>query len=318
MPELIGSHTNTNGTPPMALPAPRAAEPMRVLEERFPLLLALASDEPAVAAIRLTQALALSRGAVPTVLRALGDVRAAEASASPLAGVVVEEYLGPDYLDECRGALEQQVTSVAGEVDWKLWVTDEMPVDAIVDGALALRAGLIVMGLRRHGVLRRMITRDLLAEVVRVARVPVLAVRPELTGLPRRVVVAVDFSTASVRAAFLARRLLADDGTLFLVHVTPVNSDETRAQLDRIIEDIRPSPEMTASSIQLHGDVQSAIEGCALAVDADLLAVGSDDHTLLDQLTVGSMSMKLAHRARWSTLVVPGRPGEATPRAVRA
>jgi len=318
MPELIGSHTNTNGTPPIAALAPRAAEPMRALGAHFPLLLALASDEPAVAAIRLTQALARSKGAVPTVVRALGDVRAAEAFAAPLAGAVVEEYLGPDYLDECRSALAQQVTSVAGPVDWKLDVTDDAPIDAIVDEALALRAGLIVMGLRRHGVLRRMITRDLLAEVVRVARVPVLAVRPELTDLPRRVVVAIDFGSASIRAAFLARHLLADDGALFLVHVTPENSDEVRAQLDRIIEDLRPSPQMTATSILLHGDVQSAIEGCASAVGADLLAVGSEDHTLLDRLTVGRMSMKLAHSAAWSTLIVPHRVDDATPRAVRA
>lgn len=318
MPELIGSDSNMNGTPPIAVLAPKAADPMGALEARFPLLLALAGDEPAMAAIRLTQALARSKGAVPTVVRALGDVRAAEASAVPLSGIVVEQYLGPDYMDECRRALAQQVTSVAGPVDWKLEVTDDAPIDAIVDEALALRAGLIVMGLRRHGVLRRMITRDLLAEVVRVARVPVLAVRPELTDLPRRVVVAIDFGAASIRAAFLARELLADDGALFLVHVTPVNSDEVRAQLDRIIEDLRPSSQMTATSILLHGDVQSAIEGCAAAVGADLLAVGSEDHTLLDRLTVGRMSMKLAHSAAWSTLIVPSRPGETTPRAVRA
>ena len=316
MPELIGSHTND--TAAIAASAPRAAESRHGLEATFPLLLALASDEPAVAAIRLTQALAQSKGALPTVVRALGEVRAAEASVAPLAGVVVEEYLGPEYLAECRRVLEQQVTSVAGTVDWPIEVCDDAPVEAIVDEALVLRAGLIVMGLRRHGVLRRMITRDLLAEVVRVSRVPVLAVRPELTGLPRRVVAAIDFSDASIRAAFMARRLLADDGKLFLVHVTPVNSDAVRAKLDQIIAELRLSPEMTASSIQLHGDVQSAIEGCALAVGADLLAVGSEEHTLLDQLTVGRMSMKLAHSARWSTLIVPNRTRAATPKAGRA
>jgi len=316
MPDLIGSHTND--TAPIAASAPRAAESTRALEAHFPLLLALASDEPAVAAIRLTQALAQSKGALPKVVRALGEVRAAEASAAPLAGVVVEEYLGPEYLAECRRALEQQVTSVAGTVDWPIEVCDDAPVEAIVDEALTLRAGLIVMGLRRHGVLRRMITRDLLAEVVRVAQVPVLAVRPELTGLPRRVVAAIDFGDASIRAAFMARRLLADNGALFLVHVTPVNSDAVRAKLDQIIEELRLSSGMTASSIQLHGDVQSAIEGCALAVGADLLAVGSEEHTLLDQLTVGRMSMKLAHSARWSTLIVPNRTKSATPKAGRA
>jgi nucleotide-binding universal stress UspA family protein len=318
MPDLTSSHSNVDDMTAVGAVAFGSAEPACGLEASFPLLLALASDEPAVAAIRLTQALARSKGAVPSVVRALGEVRAAEASVAPLAGVVVEEYLGPEYLDECRRALEQQVTSVAGTVDWPTEVCDDAPVEAIVAEALALRAGLIVMGLRRHGVLRRMITRDLLAEVVREARVPVLAVRPELTGLPRRVVAAIDFGDASIRAAYMARRLIADDGTLFLVHVTPVNSDVVRMKLDHIIEDLRLSPEMTASSIQLHGDVQSSIEGCALAVGADLLAVGSEEHSLLDQLTVGRMSMKLAHSARWSTLIVPNRTNSATPRAVRA
>jgi nucleotide-binding universal stress UspA family protein len=298
--------------------APKSAESSRARNAQFPLLLALANDESAAAAIRCSEALARSRGAVPTVVRALGDVRALEASVEPLAGVVVEEYLGPDYLDECRRGLEQQVTSVAGDVGWELEVTDDAPIDAIVDRARAMRASLIVMGLRRHGVLRRVITRDLLAEVVRVARVPVLAVRPELTGLPRRVVVAIDFGIASIRAAFLARELLADVGVLFLVHVTPVNSDEARAHLNHIIEDLRLSPQMTASAILLHGDVQSAIEGCAMAVGADLLAAGSEEHTLMDRLTVGSTSMKLARGARWSTLIVPLQMDEATPPAARA
>jgi nucleotide-binding universal stress UspA family protein len=318
MPDLVSSHSNAGKKLTIDATAPKSAEQEHELGAHFPLLLALASDEPAMAAIRFTQALQRSRGAVPTVLRALGDVRAAEASVAPMDGVVVEEYLGPEYLDDCRRALEQQVTSVAGPVGWELEVTDDAPIDAIVDTARAMRAGLIVMGLRRHGVLRRMITRDLLAEVVRVARVPVLAVRPELTGLPRRVVVAIDFGVASIRAAFLARELLADDGTLFLVHVTPVNSDEARAHLAHIIEALRLSPQMTATSILLHGDVQSAIEGCALAVGADLLAAGSEEHSLVDRLTVGRMSMKLAHGAHWSTLIVPRRVDDPTPRAVRA
>lgn len=313
MPDFASSRSNANDFTALRELKPGFTEQPRVLAAHFPLLLALANDESAVAVIRMTQALERSRGAVPTVVRALGDARAADCSVAPRTGVAVEEYLGPSHPDECRGALVEQVMSVAGPVDWTLEITDGAPVDAIVDAALSLRSGLIVMGLRRHGVLRRAITRDLLAEVVRAARVPVLAVRPELTALPRRVVVAIDFDAASIHAAFLARRLLADDGALFLVHVTPVNSDEARGQLNHIIEELRLSPQMTATSILMHGDVQSAIEGCALAVGADLLAVGSEEHALTDRLTVGRLSMKLAHSARWSTLIVPSRRAEAAP-----
>jgi len=308
MPQLAGSSSNSDGATATSHLSARLLS-SDAMGERFPLLLALADDESSVAAITVTQALASARGGVPSVVRALGDVRAAEMAVSPLAGIVVEEYLGPDYLNECRAAVAQQLSSVAGDVGWPVDVTDEPPIDAIVDRARGQHAGLIVMGLRRHGVLRRAITRDLLAQVVRSARVPVLAVRPELTHLPRRVVVAVDFRAASIRAAHIARRLLADDGTLCLVHVAPVSSDAERKGLERILGDLVPSPGMTMTSVVLHGDVQSSIEGCAQALDAELLAVGSEEHSLLDRVANGRTSMKLAHSARWSTLIVPARGG---------
>ncbi|MEO6210680.1 MAG: universal stress protein [Gemmatimonadaceae bacterium] len=280
-------------------------DPSHELGADFPLLLALANDESSVAAIQMTEALARTRGAVPTVVRALGNVRAAEASASPIAGRVAEESLDADHVNACRAMVAEQLASVATEVEWPLAVTNETPIDAIVGLAKAHRAGMIVMGLRRHGVLRRSLTRELLSEVLRRTRVPVLAVRPELQRLPRRIVVAVDFGGASIRAVRVARRLLADGGSLCVVHVTPHQSDSVREKLDRILDDLGAAPGMTMSSVILHGDVQSSIEGCAQAMDADLLAVGSETHSLLDAMTRSRMPMKLAHSARWSMLIVP-------------
>ncbi len=280
-------------------------DPSHELGADFSLLLALANDEPSVAAIQMTQALARTRGAVPTVVRALGNVRAAEASASPTAGRVAEAALDADHVNACRATVAEQLASVTTEVEWPLAVTNETPIDAIVGLAKAHRAGMIVMGLRRHGVLRRSLTRELLSEVLRRARVPVLAVRPELQRLPRRIVVAVDFGGASIRAVRVARRLLADGGSLCVVHVTPHQSDSVREKLDRILDDLGAAPGMTMSSVILHGDVQSSIEGCAQAMDADLIAVGSETHSLFDSRTRSRMPMKLAHSARWSMLIVP-------------
>lgn len=309
MPRLDNSITSAHGAPAIAgsLAAAARRDSSPELDPAFPLLLALADDDVATAAIRMTLQLARAKGAVPTVVRALGDIREAEAALSPLAGTIVEEYLGPDYTQECREAVEKQLRAVAGLVDWPLDITDRAPIEAIVEQARRLRAGLIVMGLRRHGVLKRAISRDLLGEVVRVTRVPVLAIRADFSSLPKRVVVAIDFREGSLRAARLARRLIADDGAMYLVHVSRENSEMLRARLDGVIDELSPAPGMTMSSILLHGDVQSSIEGLAQAVSADLLAVGSNEHSLLDRLTTGSISMRLAHAARWSTLVVPSR-----------
>jgi nucleotide-binding universal stress UspA family protein len=226
---------------------------------------------------------------------------------SPLGGIALEEYFSQEYKRLCRDAVEKRVHSVAGQVGWTLDITDQSPIDAIVARASGLRAGLIVMGLRHHGVLRRAISRDLLGEVLRVTRVPVLAVRSDLSALPKRVVVAIDFGAASIRAANLACHLIDDDGAMYFVHVSQDNSDSLRARLDALIDDLALPPGVTVSSILLHGDVQSSIEGLAHAVSADLLAVGSEEHSLFDRVATGSMSMKLAHTARWSTLVVPSR-----------
>ncbi|MBK5187109.1 MAG: universal stress protein [Gemmatimonadaceae bacterium] len=305
MPIQAGSPSNRNDAAVGGAFTSSASRASRAADITFPLLLALADDEDAPAAIRVTAALADAKGAVPTVLRALGDIRPAEASLAPLAGSVLEEALDASYVETCRNALRAHVTAVVGPVGWPLEVNEQAPIDAIIEQVRNLRAGLIVMGLRRHGVLRRVIARDLLAEVLRAARVPVLAVRPDITSLPKRAVVAIDFSRASIRAAQLARQLLADDGALCLVHVSPGNSDETRARLERIIDELAPAPGMTMTSILLHGDIQASIEGFAQAVSADLLAMGSGHHGFLDRLTDGRISMKLAHTARWSTLIVP-------------
>ena len=277
----------------------------RTGDRSFPLLLALADDEAAPAAIRVAAALADAKGARPTVLRALGEIRPAEASLAPIAGAVLEESLETSYVDACRNAMRAHLTAVVGPVGWPLEVNELAPIDAILQQVRDLRVGLIIMGLRRHGVMRRVISRDLLAEVLRAARVPVLAVRPDTPSLPRRVVVAIDFSEESIRAAHLARTLIAEDGAMALVHVSPTNSQETQLRLEQLATELAPPPGMTMTSILLHGDIQGTIERFAQAVSADLLAVGSGHHGLLERITDGRMSMKLAHTARWSTLIVP-------------
>ena len=185
---------------------------------------------------------------MPTVVRALGDLRGAEAAVSPLGGIALEEYFSPNYKRLCRDSVEKRLRSVAGQVEWPIDVTDQSPIDAIVARASATRAGLIVIGLRHHGVLRRAISRDLLSEVLRVARVPVLAVRSGLSALPKRVVVAIDFGEASIRAAHLAHQLMDNEGAMYFVHVSREPSDDLRDRLDSLIDDLAPAPEVTASS----------------------------------------------------------------------
>lgn len=292
------------------------------LDAVFPLLLAIADDERAAPAISVTHELARTHGAIPTVMRALGSDREAEALVQSFAGYVAEGALSDEYRDESRELLQKQVADVAGDVRWRFEVADEPPGEAIINLARQLNAGLIVMGLRRHGVMHRVIVGDLLRSVVRLTGVPVLAVRPDLVALPRRVVVAVDFGEASVHAASVARHILAGDGEMYLVHVVtdsmrqdshpagltdPGAFSRAARDLASMIEDLRPGPGMRITYHVIEGEKDAAIDGFAERVRADLLAVGSDEHPLLDRLMTRSVSMTLARTARRSMLVVPAR-----------
>jgi nucleotide-binding universal stress UspA family protein len=290
------------------------------LDAVFPLLLAIADDDRAAPAISVTRELARIHGAIPTVLRALGNDREADVMLQSFAGYVVEGALSPEYRDETRNQLQRIVADAAGDVRWQFSVADESPVDAIVEHARQLSAGLIVMGLRRHGVMHRAIAGDLLRSVVRLAGVPVLAVEPDLVALPRRVVVGVDFGDASIRAAGIARHILAEGGEMHLVHVVtdsmrasnPVATIGGSGVLTHALrnlavssEDLQPDASMTIVLHVIEGEPEAAIDGFAERVRADLLAVGSDQHPLIDRLVSKSVSMGLARAARRSMLVVP-------------
>lgn len=286
------------------------------LSEVFPLLLAVGSDELADAAIRVTASLARSKGAIPTVIQALGPDREADVTVAPFVGTMVEATLSPEFRDERRAAVQRRVHAGAGEVLWRVEIDNGSPAIAIAELARQLRPGLIVMGLRQHGMVHRAVSGDLLRSVVRATHLPVLAVRPELSGLPRRIVVAVDFGEASVDAARMAIQLLADDGEIHLLHVAtdhgdargmPVmNGEGAHARLDRLAEDLSPSLGMTITTEVVGGDPVHSIEGCAVRLQADLVAVGSDHNSPLERLLSGSVSTALAHAARWSMLIVPG------------
>ena len=296
--------------------------PSSALNQVFPLLLALADDELAEATIRVTMALARTKGAIPTVVHALGADGNAEAAIAPFIGTVVEEALSPEFRSVRRATLQKLLTSYAGGVSWRVEVEEGSASDAVTESARQMQPGLIVMGLRQHGVVHRVLSRYLLRSVVRGARLPVLAVRPELMGVPRRIVVAVDFGEASIHAARMARQLLADGGELHLVNVATdhqhgpsergaevaISAERSvRERLNRLAEDLSPEPAMTIVSEQIAGDAVLSISGYAERVGADLIAVGSDRHSSVERLFAGSVSMALAHAARWSMLIVPAR-----------
>jgi hypothetical protein len=94
------------------------------------------------------------------------------------------------------------------------------PAPVVARTAARRGAGLIVVGRGRHSAIDRMLADETALRLMQTARVPVLSVPESYTGLPRRALAAIDFTSYSIDAARSASALLEPGSELHLVHVS--------------------------------------------------------------------------------------------------
>jgi universal stress protein E len=196
--------------------------------------------------------------------------------------------------------------------------------DEIAYVAQERNATLVVVGAAPHQRVNRIIGGERAVHVLRASSVPVLSVPPGFAALPRRIVVAVDFSPASVRAAQTALLLLAPGGTLALLHVIPPllgdalrrdtqgrdPADAVQSMFGRLRDEVRPyvPKDVTIETlIRTDDDIDGILAGAG-AVDADLIAVGTHGPRLIERLFVGSVASSVLHAAAQTVLAVPPPP----------
>ena len=196
--------------------------------------------------------------------------------------------------------------------------------DQIAQVARERSATLIVLGAAPHQRLNRIIAGERAVHVLRASPVPVLSVPPGFSSLPKNVVVGIDFAPASVRAAMTALLLVAEGGTLTLLHVlsplladAPLRdvegrdpSDAVQTLFGRLRDELRPytSENVTIETrIKTDYDIDGII-AAASSLDADLVAVGTHGPRLLERLFVGSVASSVVHAAPQAVLAVPPPP----------
>ncbi len=299
-------------------PSPRPAE---IGATTFPILVAVAADDVTTSTVRLAEELAAERGAAPTLLYVMEL-----APIATLDGGIGVEMLTQTLLDPAVRVHDEALLRQTCRVDtgvsaaWPFIVDIGDAASSIVVQARKMGAQLIVMGLRHHNAVGRALGTDTLRDVLSLGGMPVLAVRPELTALPQSIVVAIDFSRASVRAARLARRLLADDGTMHLVFVASTAADATAeseegqhlietqgiemtfAQVRNMLD---PGPRMKIVSVTRRGDPVAELKAVCEEIQPELVAIGSQRHPFLERLLIGSVTKAIAGDGRWSVLVTP-------------
>ncbi len=230
-------------------------------------------------------------------------------------------YLG-DVVDTepaLQRATEQVRKLGEGATRWPVNVILGNPVDVIVREARERRARMIVVGLNHHDTLDRLLWGDTMLGLVRRGDTPVLAVSPALKSLPRRVVIAVDFSQASVAAMRAALMLLDTPATVYLVHVK-VTAELPLTEFalwdreydvalpeafDRVTAELDIPPGVRVERVILRGHTPRAILEFAESIDADLLVAGSHGHGAIRRLIVGSVVTHLLRRTPCSILIVP-------------
>ena len=197
----------------------------------------------------------------------------------------------------------------------------------IVRVADELGADLLVLGPHRRQVLRDTFFGTTAERAIRTSRTPVLMANGVPTGPYRTVLLATDFSEASVAAAQAAKQLgllaeveivalhvLMDEegGPLLRASMTVKEADhrvaeaEARAmdQLDRFTHKlgivaarrvVRPSEESTGMAINNH----------TKAAKTDLIVVGTHGRTGLEKWLLGSVAESVLSRAELDVLAVP-------------
>lgn len=252
-----------------------------------------------------TAVLVVNAGALETLGRLMGDDSPA---------------FEAQLLQDSKAKLEQLVDEMFGSTGVEARVVVGHVVATLLDQADELDAGLIVLGARGGGLLRRLVLGTTSERILRKTARPVLIVRQAPTEDYRRVVVAVDFSPASATALRLAIAI-APRAELVLVHAYEVPfenklrfagvdepmieryrqraEDQATHELDMFIAEVGLSPGRARLVIE-QGDPARVIldqHGC------DLLVVGQRGKGAFEELLLGSVTKHVLEETNTDVLV---------------
>jgi nucleotide-binding universal stress UspA family protein len=287
---------------------------------RGPLLVASDASPASDATFPLARVLALHTGAAVHVVSAIqpNAIPTYAFDAMPMLPV-----LSPELVElrntQVKAQLARLVPDIAERALWPVIVRSGEPMREIVQRARDLEARLVIVGRGRHGLVERTVGGESVLRLLQLGETPVLAVEHTLERLPRRVVVATDFSAFSVYAAQVAMALCAPDATVELVHVAPSLTEhapvlrefasEYRAQVTAsfaaMVERLQQS-EITFETTLLEGNASSRLVQHLAVHPADLIVTATHGYGFVRRMMLGSVAAELVRSAPCSVLCVPG------------
>jgi nucleotide-binding universal stress UspA family protein len=293
----------------------RSGRPQRdVAPDARPVIVATDASAVSDAALRAAQAIALH------TLRPVRVV--AVYTPPPLVVTEVAVIESPDMDVARRAQLEKSVREQLARTgiiyDWPIEVSRGDPAATIARVAEESDASLIIMGLGKHGLMDRLLGEETVLRVLRLGRTPVLAVTPDFSRLPLRVLAATDFSASSAGALKLAGELAHPFGTVTLAHVTPDDGDarssaftdngrmyDIHYAFDRVVSASALPRSLNVVRKVWPGEPGSVLVDACKRIEPDLVVVGSHGHGFVSRLLLGSVSQRLVRAAQTSVLVAP-------------
>lgn len=268
------------------------------------ILLALDGTDGSLGAARVGALLARRESAAVTVVTVAEPPPAYRVGgAAPHRGSREERDLVRAHMERVQTQLEAAGVQPGA---WPVRLGIEAPGQFIIHAAEEVEADLIVLGLSRKHLHKRLLHGDVLGHVASRATVPVLAVDGSTDRLPRDACAGIDFSPPSLEAARAACDIVGPAGSVHLVHVAPLTDDTPDAarRLDELAS--RLAPGCAASSTILRaGDPAQALVSIAADRGLDLIAVGRHGRSIAARLILGSVSVSVLRTAPCSVLVAP-------------
>jgi nucleotide-binding universal stress UspA family protein len=243
-----------------------------------------------------------------------------------------------EHEKEARQLLEAQVKRIKGagatvvQAHLRMGRADE----EIVALAEAIGAGLIVMGSKGHGGIRRALMGSVSDSVVRHTHCPVMVVRADPIVFPAKILVATDGSEeaelASSSAADLAKRTGSELHLVHVSHIPPVfyespgtwaldpdlqsrmeerAEEEARARLDEQVQRVRDAGGEVAGAHTRLGRPDAEIVRLADELGAELIVLGSRGLGPLRSALMGSVSHSVMRHAHCPVLVVRSEEKQA-------
>ena len=227
-----------------------------------------------------------------------------------------------------RESVGQQLAALGSDAEgWPVSLETGPPGPTIARVAAEHGASTILLGLRPHGRVERLLRGETALSVIHHTAVPVLAVVPTAVELPRRVLVAIDLLSGTGRGVRALLPLLGSEATIHLAHVAWPEGPEREPELEEwrktFLYGAAARLEELASELWLEADVpvvthvatgdpEEELLALADRLHIQLIAAASHGYGLLRRAMLRSVSTGLVRHAARSVLLthLPERPDE--------